>query len=201
MREGYDVISASYRDDEGSPNPGTTESTTTYRAWIDELAAMLPAGARVLDLGCGNGLPATRLLVERGFKTTGLDFSPKQLERARRLVPGANFLEADMATWSTGPATFDAVLALYSLIHLPLSDQMDLIPRLASWLRPGGLLLAVVGHRRWTGIEEYHGSPMFWDHAEGVAYERWLTEAGFQPLWRRFVPEGLGGHDLILARK
>lgn len=201
MRRGYDRISSAYRDDEGLTGQDGSESFRPYPGWIAELAAQVPPGGRVLDLGCGNGLPAARLLVEYGFATVGVDFSRTQVERARALVPGATFVAADMATWEADPASLDAVVSLYALIHLPLSDQRALIPRIASWLRPGGLVLAIVGHERWTGVDTYHGAPMFWDHEAGAAYEGWFEEASLDPLWRRYVPEGATGHDLILARR
>ena len=61
---------------------------------------------------------------------------------------------------------------------------------MAKWLRPGGYLLAIVGFERWTGIEEYMGAPMFWDHADTQTYLAWLEEAGMHLHWHRVIPEG-----------
>jgi len=201
VRRGYDSISRAYRDDEGRSNPGKPdERTDRYEGWVDALAKLLPLRARVLDLGCGAGVPATRLLTERNFDVLGLDISAVQIERARRLVPGATFEQADMATWEHEPASFDAVVCFYALIHVPLQDQLNLLPKIRRWLRPAGYLLAIVGAERWTGIEEYLGSAMFWDHADRETYLAWLTEAGLAPLWDRFVPAGSVGHTLVMAQ-
>ena len=200
VRRGYDAISRAYRDDDGRGSAGTDESTDQYARWVDDLAQLLASRARVLDLGCGAGVPATKLLAERGFDVLGVDISAVQVERARRLVSGASFEQADMATWEHEPGTFDAVVSFYALIHVPIQDQRNLLPRIRRWLRPGGYLLAIVGFERWTGIEEYLGAPMFWDHADRETYLAWLTEAGLTPLWDRFVPEGSVGHTLVLAR-
>ncbi len=201
VRRGYDSISRAYRDDEGRSNPGKPdERTDRYEGWVDALAKLLPLRARVLDLGCGAGVPATRLLTERNFDVLGLDISAVQIERARRLVPGATFEQADMATWEHEPASFDAVVCFYALIHVPLKDQLNLLPKIRRWLRPAGYLLAIVGAERWTGIEEYLGSAMFWDHADRETYLAWLTEAGLAPLWDRFVPAGSVGHTLVMAQ-
>jgi len=200
VRRGYDAISRAYRDDDGRASAGTDESTDQYARWVDDLAQLLASRARVLDLGCGAGVPATKLLAERGFDVLGVDISAVQVERARRLVSGASFEQADMATWEHEPGTFDAVVSFYALIHLPIQDQRNLLPRIRRWLRPGGYLLAIVGFERWTGIEEYLGAPMFWDHADRETYLAWLTEAGLTPLWDRFVPEGSVGHTLVLAQ-
>ena len=200
VRQGYDAISTAYRDDEGRPNSATDEQTDQYRSWVDELALVVRPGGRVLDLGCGAGTPTTRDLVTKGFEAVGLDISAVQIERAQRLVPGAQFIRADMATWDTEPASFDAVVSFYSLIHLPLHDQRDLLPRIRRWLRPDGIFLAIVGHGRWTGIEDYLGAPMFWDHADTASHLDWLRQARLLPAWDRFIPEGASGHVLVLAR-
>ena len=200
VRRGYDVISRAYRDDEGGANPVTDERTDHYERWVDELAKLMAPRARVLDLGCGAGVPATKLLAEKNFDVLGLDFSAVQIERARQLVPGADFEQADMVTWEHAPASFDAVVSFYALIHVPLEDQRNLLPKIRRWLRRGGYFLAIVGFERWTGIEDYFGAAMFWDHADRKTYLAWLTEAGLAPLWDRFVPEGSAGHTLVLAQ-
>ncbi len=159
VRRGYDAISRAYRDDEGRSNPGKPdERTDDYAGWVDALAQLLTPRARVLDLGCGAGVPATKLLTERNFDVLGLDISAVQIERARQLVPGATFEQADMVTWDHELASFDAVISFYALIHVPLQDQRNLLPKIRRWLRPAGYLLAIVGSERWTGIEEYLGA-------------------------------------------
>jgi cyclopropane fatty-acyl-phospholipid synthase-like methyltransferase len=161
---------------------------------------LLPPRARVLDLGCGAGVPASRILANLGFRVTGLDISAVQIDRARSLVPDATFVHADMAGWECEPGSFDGIVSLYALIHVPLQDQQRLFPRLKYWLTPGGYLLAIVGHERWTGVEDYMGAPMFWDHADTATYLAWLQEAGLDPLWHRVIPEGAARHTLVLAR-
>ena len=199
VRRGYNAVSEAYRDDDGQS--AGTDDTSRYAGWAAELAERLRPGARVLDLGCGAGIPATRELADRGLQVIGVDFSAAQLHRARRLVPEARLVQADMATVQFSAASLDAVVSFYAVIHLPLADQRALFPRIRDWLRPGGLLLAIVGAQPWTGTEQFHGAKMFWEHAGTGSYLGWLEEARLTPLWDRFVPEGeAGGHSLILAR-
>ena len=54
----------------------------------------LPTGARILELGCGAGVPSTQRLAER-FEVVGVDISGSQLELARRNVLGAEFIHGD----------------------------------------------------------------------------------------------------------
>src|SRR5205823_4987705 len=73
VRRGYDAISYAYRDDAGRSNPKQPgESTDPHAGWIAELAALLRPRARILDLGCGAGVPATKLLAARNFDVLGL---------------------------------------------------------------------------------------------------------------------------------
>jgi trans-aconitate methyltransferase len=200
VRRGYDAISVAYRSDDGRPASSTSEDVSRYAGWVEELASLLPSRAVVVDLGCGAGLPATRELTDRGLRVLGVDFSAVQLSRARHLVPAASLLQADMTALHLQHSRVDAVVSFYALIHVPLEDQRSLFPRIRSWLRPGGYLLAITGADRWSGIDTYLGAQMFWDVADTASYLRWLTTARLEPVWHRYIPEGDSGHSLILAR-
>jgi SAM-dependent methyltransferase len=137
VREGYDRASNAYRGDE-FPTEGSG-----YAYWLSRLTPTLAPGSRVLDLGCGCGVPASRELA-RCHQVTGVDISPVQIARARRLVPAGRFLCADMAEVEFEPRSFEAAIAFFSLINLPLPEQSVVITRVAGWLVPGGRLLAIV---------------------------------------------------------
>src|SRR5260370_37052416 len=85
VRRGYDQISLAYRSDDGGPDRASGEDTSRYAGWVAELAGLLPARARVVDLGCGAGVPATRELAGRGLRGIRGGFSTGQLRRAPRL--------------------------------------------------------------------------------------------------------------------
>jgi len=196
VRRGYDALSLRYRADDASPG--------TYGPWITELLAVLKSGSRVLDLGCGCGVPVARDLVAAGHRVTGVDLSDVQIQRARRLVPGARFRRADATTLRLPPGSFEAVVALYSMIHMPLTAQPALLRSVASWLVEDGMLLLSAGWNEWTGSDDgWLGSetPMWWSHADVATYRQWLTQAGFVVLREEFVPEGDGGHSLFWARR
>lgn len=158
----------------------------------------------MLDLGCGCGVPTSQLLAER-FRVIGVDISDVQIARARELVPRATFRRADMTAARFPPWAFDAIVSLYAMIHVPLKEQRPLLRRVYRWLRPGGFFLAILGSGRWRAVERgWLGSetPMFWDHADGDTYERWLEETGFHLEERKHVPEkGSGGHELFRVRR
>ncbi len=195
VRRGYDAVSVRYEQYGGQ---------TKYRAWLGELLERIPAGRAVLDLGCGSGIPVARDLAAAGHRVTGVDISDVQIRRARELVPQGEFVRADVTAIDFAPASFDAVVCLYMLIHLPLEDQPPLLERIASWLRPGGLFLATTGFQAWTGTEENWlggGAPMWWSHADAATYRSWITQAGLSIDREEFAPEGDGGHALFWASR
>ena len=194
VRLGYDAVSEHYRGDDDRP--------PEYAGWLRSLSPRLPPRADVLDLGCGCGVPVCRELSALGHKVVGVDLSDRQVERARRLVPQARFIRADATEISFDEATFDAIVCLYMLIHVPLDRQERLLRRMRDWLRPGGVLLATVGATAWSGHEDDwlgSGAPMWWSHADAASYRRWIAAAGFAIEEDEFVPEGDSGHQLLIA--
>jgi SAM-dependent methyltransferase len=198
VRRGYDKLSQAYRPDD------TPEDYEDYAAWVRILAERLPKGSPILDIGCGCGLPATKLLAGR-FDVTGVDFSEVQIGRAKRLVPAARFLCGDISEQSFAPSSYAAIVSFYAIIHMPLEEHPGLFKQIAVWLRPSGYFLATVGHTEWTGEDEtYLGVPgggMCWSHADETTNVRWIEEAGLHVHWTQFVPEGDSGHTLVFAQK
>jgi SAM-dependent methyltransferase len=147
--------------------------------WLDQLIARLPTGVRVLDLGCGAGLPVARDLRDRGFVVTGIDGSRRQIELARGNVPGATFIQADMTSAEFAAASFGAVTAFYSITHIPRDLHSELFQHIASWLQPGGILLASLGAEAapdWTG--EWLGTEMFFSQHDATTNLGLIQEAG-----------------------
>jgi 2-polyprenyl-3-methyl-5-hydroxy-6-metoxy-1,4-benzoquinol methylase len=128
---------------------------------------------------------------------------PRRAAPARRLVPHARFLRADISAVSLPSASFDAVVCLYTIVHVPLFQQRLLLARMVSWLRLGGWLLITTGHDAWTGTaSRWLGGDvdMWWSHADADTYRQWLQDTGLEVIDERFVPEGDRGHELFLAR-
>jgi SAM-dependent methyltransferase len=173
VAEGYDAIAERYLAwSDLRPSP----TRLRYLALALEL---IPPGCDVLELGCGAGIPMTAALAE-SRTITGVDISTTQLEMARRNVPSATFLQADMTTLAFEPASFDAVLAFYSLSHVPRHEQAELIARIRGWLRPGGLFLASMGADDEPGDVEsdWLGVDMYFSHFGAKENRRLVQRAG-----------------------
>ena len=166
--------------------------------------AMLPPGTPVLDVGCGSGIPWTRALAER-FAVTGIDIAARQIVAARRNVPGATFVEGDVATVGLEDRAFGGAIALYSIGHLPPAEHRLVFERLARWLRPGGLLLASLPSEAspgWTGA--WLGTSMYFASLGADAYRSLLRELGWAVLADEEAvveePEGPARFLWVLAR-
>jgi SAM-dependent methyltransferase len=107
---------------------------------------LLPAGARILDLGCGQGLLAALLCAEGkhgAWRYRGIDLSARDIERARAAT-GSNcdFVAGDIRSEAFGTA--DVAVILDVLHYLDPAAQLDVIRRVRAALAPAGVLLVRV---------------------------------------------------------
>jgi ubiquinone/menaquinone biosynthesis C-methylase UbiE len=110
------------------------------RELLDRISREMGSGGTTCDMGCGPGHVA-RYLHDRGVPVVGLDLSAALVACARRLNPGIEFHQGNMLALHFGNETFRAIVAFYSIIHVP----RILLPKALSefWrvLQPGGALL------------------------------------------------------------
>lgn len=151
------------------------------RELLDRFAALVGPG-KVYDMGCGPGHVA-RYLAERGLDVSGLDLSPQMIEQARALNPGLSFVVSDMAKIDLPGNNLAAIVAFYSLIHIPRPQLGGVLREFQRVLAPGGWLL-VAFHK---GSEIRHFDAL-WDipvnldfiFFEKAEMEGFLREAGFE---------------------
>jgi SAM-dependent methyltransferase len=181
---GYDEVAMRYL-----AWSGLTPSPERMR-YLGRLLGLLRPAAAVLDLGCGAGVPVTQALAER-CTVTGVDISGEQIELARRYVPDATFIQADMDALDFPDSSFDAVVAFYSLIHVPRAGHATLLGRIAGWLRPQGLLLATMGAGDTPGAVEpdWLGAPMFFSHFDADTNRDLVRRSGFEIIDAQVVAE------------
>jgi SAM-dependent methyltransferase len=173
VADAYDVMGETFAEwrDRGVGDP--------RREWEEKLVSRLVDGARVLELGCGGGAPETKRLAER-FAVTGVEISPRQVERARAAIPNATFLCADFTDLELPAASFDAVASFYVFNHVPRELLSPLLRNIHAWLLPGGWLLTAFAkndNAGWTG--EWLGAPTFFAGFAPEVNSRLVREAGF----------------------
>jgi cyclopropane fatty-acyl-phospholipid synthase-like methyltransferase len=173
VKRGYDLVADAYAalEREGAEWPRMTH--------LRELLATLPDAADVLDVGCGNGIPAMRAIAER-HRGVGVDISGAQIERARTNVPTARFFHSDILDLEFEPGSFDAIVAFYTVEHLPREEHAHLFQRFYEWLRPGGRLLFTLEPDDEPGrTGEWLGVPMFISAHDPEKTTALLEQTGF----------------------
>lgn len=114
---------------------------------VDWIARQLPAGAQILDLGCGPGF-YTQRLAQRGFHCTGVDFSPASVQWAREQAKSAglkiDYHEQDVRQYLPD-TTYDFIMMTFGELNVfCVEDARALLQQCAQWLKPGGKLLLEV---------------------------------------------------------
>jgi ubiquinone/menaquinone biosynthesis C-methylase UbiE len=177
VQRGYDLMAQDHHD---WAQVTRADERARYTALVVD---SLPPGSVILDLGCGSGVPTTRALAQH-FGVTGVDISQRQIELARQNVPEARFLQADATQLGLSKHSLDAVVAFYSIIHVPRSEQPALVRKIATWLRPGGLFVASLGtHAVKSEIaDDFLGAPMYWSGFDAATNQRMIENAGFEIL-------------------
>ncbi|WP_218040234.1 class I SAM-dependent methyltransferase [Actinomadura sp. WMMB 499] len=116
----------------------------------DLLVESVPAGGRVLDVGCGTG--ATTVAAARRSDSVGIDISEPMIEaaraRAERAGVTARFVRADAEDHAFEPGSFDAVMSRFGVMFF--GDPVKAFANLRRATRDGGALRLVV----WRGAEE-----------------------------------------------
>lgn len=191
VRRAYDDVSETYAAKRSENGNGRGAKILT------EFLDSLSDPSSVLDAGCGQGTP---VLEELSASTAafGVDFSREQLRLAAANVPDAALVQGDMTTLPFDDAAFDAVVAYWSLIHVPMDDHQAVIDEFARVLRPGGRILLCEGTNEWIGENPdwlESGVTMAWNIAGAETTRDQLQSAGFAIEDKWGAPEVLEGND------
>ena len=129
---GYDAIAGAF-----ARGRNAKIGVATARAW----ARTIRPGGAVLDLGCGNGIPISRTLIEEGLEAWGVDASPAMVAAFRNNFPDVPIACEPAETSLFFGRRFDGIIAWGLIFLLPEPAQVALIRRAAEALEPGGSLL------------------------------------------------------------
>ena len=168
--------------------------------YLGMVAARLPRGAAVLDLGCGMGEPIARFFIERGLALTGVDAAPAIIALCRGRFPDATWLVGDMRDLSLG-TRFQAIVAWDSFFHLRRDEQRAMFPRFRDHAAAGGLLLFTSGPAAGEAIGRFCGNDLFHASLDPDEYRRLLGENGFGVVAHRAEDPDCGGHTVWLAER
>jgi SAM-dependent methyltransferase len=181
---------------------------TWWQEGTEKFLAELPAGATILDVGCGAGVKS-QYLANKGFRVTGVDFSEKMIEIAKRESPEIHFEVLDVYEIDRYPERFDGIFAQAVLLHIPKGRIREVLAKLKDRINPNGLLYIAVKGMRDDGVEE----AMKKEDDYGYEYERffsfynlpelenYLEELEMEVVWKTSTTSGRAGWLQIVGRK
>lgn len=155
---------------------------------VQKLLALLPdaSAASVLELGCGAGVPVTKTLAAECGTVVANDISAAQIALAREHLAGTTnveFVERAMTELEFEEGKFDAVVALYSVIHLSPEGQKLVFGKMRRWMKAGGLVLVNMAVEASSGraVEGWLGMmASYWSSFGQEGNEKLLVENGFE---------------------
>ncbi|OQO10200.1 hypothetical protein B0A48_04557 [Cryoendolithus antarcticus] len=109
------------------------------KACVAKAIELLPAESRVLDIGCGTGVPVSKMLADAGLDVVGTDVAPKMVELAKSRIKGT-FEVADTVEYEPR-GRFGAVFIIYSHLGLSYSAFHSAVVKFVKALQPGGLMV------------------------------------------------------------
>jgi len=185
VESSYDLIAPRYLSwvsETPSPREANVAKLLTLLSSSSSITSPRP---KILELGCGAGIPVT-LLLSKDADVTANDISAVQLELAAKHVPSppasVEFVKSDMMGLEFEEGSFDAVVACYSIIHLPREEQKELMKRACDWVKRGGYLLCNLGTRddRESFKEDWLGGKMWWSGWDVEGNLGMVREAGWK---------------------
>jgi cyclopropane fatty-acyl-phospholipid synthase-like methyltransferase len=161
---------------------------------------LLPKAGRVLDVGCGAGVPLDTHLLSHGFEVTGIDISESQIRLAKKHNPTAGYQVRDMRTLVQREYSVDGIVSFFAIFHLEREKHARLFRVLRSFLPVGGVLLVTMGASEWEGTDDFHGHVMFWSSYGPEKNCALIKEAGFDLVADTIDECGNERHQVLLAR-
>ena len=192
VRKGYDEIAPKFKE---------FRNIFDNLQELEHLATLLPEKAKVLDVGCGIGIPVARFFVDYGFSVTGIDISERMVELAKQNVPKVEFFQYDMNELVFPDNAFHCITAVYSLFHVPREKHFSILKNFHRMLKQEGILFFCVGHLGGDDTDEFLGEEMFWSNYPPERTLSLVKEAEFEILFDEVLDRGDELQYWVFARK
>ena len=115
----------------------------------DSFLAQLPAGALILDFGCGSGRDS-RYFLQKGYRVEACDGSEEMVKAATRNagIPVKKMLFSELNEENR----YDGLFACASILHVPSKDLPDILTSMKRAVKPGGILYVSFKYGTFEGI-------------------------------------------------
>lgn len=192
VMNGYNTIANDYY---------THRDLNKFNEELEKISTLLPGGGRVLDVGCGAGIPTAKYLIKKGLKVTGIDISDKMLEMAKKNVPEGEFINKDMLHIDFSDNSFDGIISVYALFHVPKEEHLKVFQSFYRILKPNGILLINTGISESEGVSNFFGVPMFWSNNTPEKTLDYIKESNFSIIFDGVLRRGGEYQYWIIAKK
>lgn len=192
VEESYDKMGETYhnfRDNE------------KFNTELVKFTELLPSSAQVLDAGCGVGTPVSQFLVRKGFQVTGVDISKKMIDLAKENVPEANFYHRNILTLDFPNDSFEGIICIYTLWHIPRTNHSSIIENFHRMLKDNGILVLNTGTYESEGMSEFFGEPMLWSTNNPKKTLAFVKEIRFDIIFEGILKLGGERQYWIFAKK
>ena len=167
---------------------------------LKKFVNFLPKKAKILDVGCGAGVPVAKFLVNSGFEVVGIDSSESMLKLARKNVPKAKFIKKDMTKLNFKTNSFDGIMALYSIIHVPRKEHFLIFQNFHNILKPNSIMLVSMCSNEIEREADFHGERMYWSCYNPKKSLQIIKDAGFKIIFAKNLIRGGEKYYWVLAR-
>ncbi|TFG14969.1 class I SAM-dependent methyltransferase [Candidatus Thorarchaeota archaeon] len=192
VEESYDKMGETYHD---------FRDNEKFIRQLEQFSELLSHRGRVLDAGSGVGKPTSEYLAKKGFNVIGVDISGKMVEIARENVPGAEFYKKNMLTLDFPDESFDGIICVYTLWHIPRSNHPVIIKNFHRMLRGNGILVLNTGTYESEGMSDFFGEPMLWSTNNPKKTLGTVMDLGFEIVFEGVLKLGGERQYWIFARK
>lgn len=167
---------------------------------FEELLKRLKPNSRILDVGCGTGLPVARLLCDHGHQVKGFDLSNRLIQLARKNIPLANFYVGDMLSFQP-QGVFDAVVAWDSVFHIEPSKHAKVYLNFANWLGPEGWLLTSIGGEACEFTAPMFGHDFYFGGLAPEEARKLIEKQAINIVYWKIDDPSSRGHIAVLGQK
>ncbi|WP_422343212.1 class I SAM-dependent DNA methyltransferase [Parasphingorhabdus sp.] len=179
-------------------------STSLYeKPWLDRFLSFLPPKGRLLDLGCGSGIPVAGYFLGKGYDLVGVDYADTMIALARQRYPEAEWPNADWIvqdiTQLSLEGQFDGIYSWDGFFHLSIAEQRDVLPKLAKLVKAQSAMMLTVGTGEGEVTGTVGGETVYHASLSPEEYKERLSQYGFENV--TFVAEDSDslGRSVLLA--
>ncbi len=180
---------------------GQQRSTHLFeQPWLDSFLNLLPANPRILDIGCGNGMPIADYLIHQGCQVTGVDSSKRMIDDCLQRFPQHHWVQADMRALAL-PDRFDGLIAWDSFFHLTREDQYKMFAIFRQHVSPKAVLMFTSGPGNGEAIGTFEGEALYHASLAPEEYRQLLQEQGFSVVNMVSEDPDCHGHTIWLTQR